>query len=132
MRTEYSSTACLVCFISTVNGHHKKPCKTGASSGHITNLKQSILETFDICLKEFAPVLFENIESKRPITRHLIKQKSVKKVHYSALFTNLVRWHASAVSLPLNNVILAQLACTLSDVMFCLHSGITNLSLYKH
>jgi hypothetical protein len=26
----------------------KKPIKTGASSGHITNLKQSILETFDI------------------------------------------------------------------------------------
>ncbi len=24
------------------------PCKAGASSGHITNLKQSILETFDI------------------------------------------------------------------------------------
>jgi hypothetical protein len=26
----------------------KKPIKTSASSGHITNLKQSILETFDI------------------------------------------------------------------------------------
>jgi hypothetical protein len=26
----------------------KKPIKTGASSGHIANLKQSILETFDI------------------------------------------------------------------------------------
>jgi hypothetical protein len=26
----------------------KKHIKTGASSGHITNLKQSILETFDI------------------------------------------------------------------------------------
>ncbi len=26
----------------------KNPWKTGASSGHITNLKQSILETFDI------------------------------------------------------------------------------------
>jgi hypothetical protein len=25
------------------------PWKTGASSGHITKLKQSILETFDIC-----------------------------------------------------------------------------------
>ncbi len=45
-------TACLVCFIRTVNGrsekNEKKPIKTGASSGHITNLKQSILETFDI------------------------------------------------------------------------------------
>jgi len=42
-------TACLVWFISTVNGKgKKKPWKTGASSGHITNLKQSILETFNI------------------------------------------------------------------------------------
>jgi hypothetical protein len=43
-------TACLVCFISTVNGCSKKKklIKTGDSSGHITNLKQSILETFDI------------------------------------------------------------------------------------
>jgi hypothetical protein len=43
-------TACLVCFISTVNGRNKKrkPWKTSTSSSHITNLKQSILETFDI------------------------------------------------------------------------------------
>ncbi len=41
-----------------------------------------------------------------------------------------LRWHARAVSFPLSDVILAQLACPLSD-MFCLHSGITNLSLYK-
>ncbi len=34
--------------------------------------------------------------------------------------------------LPLSDVILAQLACPLSDVMFCLHSRITNLSRYKH
>jgi hypothetical protein len=55
-----------------------------------------------------------------------------RKVHYSVLFTNLVRWHAGAVSFPLSDVILAQLARPLSDVMFCLHSGITNLFLYKH
>jgi hypothetical protein len=30
------------------NKNKKKPWKTGASSGHITNLKQSILETFDM------------------------------------------------------------------------------------
>ncbi len=45
-------TACLVCFISTVNGNCNKkrkrkeeayPWKAGASSGHTTNLKQSIL-----------------------------------------------------------------------------------------
>ncbi len=36
-------TAYLVCFISTVNGHNQeKEKKCGASSGHITNLKQSI------------------------------------------------------------------------------------------
>ncbi len=50
----------------------------------------------------------------------------------SVLFTNLVRWHASAVSFPLSDIILGQLARLLSDTMFCLHSGITNLSLYKH
>ncbi len=38
-------TTCLVCFISTFNGHHKKkPWKTSASSGHITNCQQSILD----------------------------------------------------------------------------------------
>ncbi len=49
-------TACFVCFISTVNGHSNKkkrkeeahPWKASASSGQITNLKQSILVTFDI------------------------------------------------------------------------------------
>jgi hypothetical protein len=55
-----------------------------------------------------------------------------RKVRYSALFTNLAGWHAGAVSFPLSDVILAQLICPLSDVMFCLHLEITNLSLYKH
>jgi hypothetical protein len=55
-----------------------------------------------------------------------------RKVRYSALFTNLVGQHTGAVSLPLCDVILAQLAFTLSDIMICLHSGIINLSLYKH
>ncbi len=54
------------------------------------------------------------------------------KVCYSALFTNLVGWHASTVSFPLSDIILASQPAPLSDVMFCLHSGITNLSLYKH
>jgi hypothetical protein len=53
------------------------------------------------------------------------------KVYYSALFTYLVGWHTSAVSLPPSDVTLAQLAYPLSDVMFCLQSGILNLSLYK-
>ncbi len=46
-------TACLVCFISTVNGHRNKkrkekkkegPWKAGSSNRHTTNLKQSILK----------------------------------------------------------------------------------------
>ncbi len=41
-----------------------------------------------------------------------------RKVRYSALFTNLVGWHAGAVSFHLSDVILAQLACPLSDIMF--------------
>jgi hypothetical protein len=42
-------------------------------------------------------------------------------VGYSALLTYLVGWHARAVSFPPSDVILPQLACPLSVVMF-LHS----------
>jgi hypothetical protein len=42
-------------------------------------------------------------------------------VSYSALFTYLVRWHAGVVSLPPAEIIFAQLACPLNDVIFCLH-----------
>jgi hypothetical protein len=49
-----------------------------------------------------------------------------RKVCYSALFTNLDGWHAVAVSFPLSDVSLAQLACPLSDIMFYLHSEITS------
>jgi hypothetical protein len=57
--------ACLVCFISTVNGCSKKrkekePIKTGASSGHITYPKQSILETFNIYANDTAMVVRVN------------------------------------------------------------------------
>jgi hypothetical protein len=37
---------------------------------------------------------------------------------YSALFTFLVGWHASEVSLAPGDVILAQLACPLNEVIF--------------
>jgi hypothetical protein len=41
-------TACLVCLVSAVNGCSKKSLgRAGASSVHITNLKQSIF-SFDI------------------------------------------------------------------------------------
>ncbi len=39
--------ASLVLLMAAAKKKKKKPIKTGASSGHITNLKQSILETFD-------------------------------------------------------------------------------------
>jgi hypothetical protein len=57
MHRHLSNTDCLtvrrlhVLFASLVllmAAAKKKPWKTGASTGHITNLKQSILETFDI------------------------------------------------------------------------------------
>ncbi len=34
-----------------------------------------------------------------------------RKARYSALLTDLAIWHADAVSLPLSDIILAQLAC---------------------
>jgi len=37
------------------------------------------------------------------------------------LFTFLVGWHASAVSLHPVDAVLAQLACPLNDINFCLH-----------
>ncbi len=64
--------------------------------------------------------------------RHVLAMFVERKVRYGVLFTNLVRWHASAVCFPLSDVIFARLACPLTDIMFWLHSGITNLSLYKH
>jgi hypothetical protein len=40
--------ASLALLIAAPSKNKKKPWKMGASSGHITNLKQSIWETFDI------------------------------------------------------------------------------------
>ncbi len=56
-------TACLVCFISTVNGHRnkekkKKTWKTGASSRHITIPKQTILDFGYMCDKPTEQVHF--------------------------------------------------------------------------
>ncbi len=47
-----------------------------------------------------------------------------RQVSYSTLFIYyfLVVWHTSAVvSLPPGDIILAQLACPLKDIIFCLH-----------
>ncbi len=43
------------------------------------------------------------------------------QVRYSTLFTILVGWHASDVSLPPSDIILARLAYPLNDIIFCLH-----------
>ncbi len=89
------SNACLVCFISTVNGIdswwvqlsmlmattkkiNKKPWNPGASSGHITNLNQSILDfrclwfdnghdktTFWFRIKEDSFVIRKIIQNRR-------------------------------------------------------------------
>jgi hypothetical protein len=78
-------TTCLVCFISTVNGHskkkkEKKPIMSGTSSGHITKLKQSIIlrclcgrcgrETMDFCHRYLREV---------DCSRHISSQKSLKQ-----------------------------------------------------
>ncbi len=57
----------------------------------------------------FAPAIRITTE---PVTRgKLMRSMFVeRKVHYSALFINLVGWHAGAVSFPQSDVILAQLA----------------------
>ncbi len=52
-------------------------------------------------------------------------------VRYSALFTFIFGWHVSAVSLPSGDIILAQLAYPMNDVIFCLHQEqLTYLSTY--
>ncbi len=81
---------------------------------------------------------FVNLLELRGSCHHVPKTVMIKpmfvqrQVCYSASLTSLVRWHAGVVSLPPRDVILAQLACPPSDVMFWLHSGIINLSPYKH
>jgi hypothetical protein len=49
----------------------------------------------------------------------------------SGLFTFLVEWLASVVSLPPGNVIWSSLPAPLNDVIYLFTSGIGNLSLYK-
>jgi hypothetical protein len=63
-------SACLVCFISTVNGRikkrrEKKTWKPGASSGHITNLKQSI---FCLSISMVADLTIKNLGIVNKIT----------------------------------------------------------------
>jgi hypothetical protein len=95
------------------------------------------LKPFAIITKNYLLIKRLNLKpvksfSKWPLDTRKNAMFVERKVYYSSLFTNLVGWHAGAVSFPLSDVILAQLASLLSDIMFCLHSRITNLSLYKH
>jgi hypothetical protein len=47
--------------------------------------------------------------------------KVSREVAWLPFFVYLVGWHASAVSLPPGDIILAQLACPLNDVIISLH-----------
>ncbi len=67
---------------------------------------------------------FTNNGTRNFVTQATNNNKCVQRqrqVSYSALFTFLVGWHASIVSLPPGDVILAQLACPLNDGTFSLH-----------
>ncbi len=55
-----------------------------------------------------------------------------KKVCYSALLTNLVGWHAGAVSFPLSDVIFGPASLPPWVTSCFVYTGITNLSLHKH
>jgi hypothetical protein len=101
---------------------------------YIKSIKLRSLETTGVCL-EFLYKIYNLKHRSIYSKKEKLQDGEIfveRKVLYSALFINLVRWHTGDASLPLSDVILAQLAYPLSDVMFYLHSGITNLSLYKH
>jgi hypothetical protein len=61
--------ASLVLLTASTNIKEKKPIKTGNSSRHITNLKQSILETFDVYAT--AVVKWQGVASRAGITKQM-------------------------------------------------------------
>jgi hypothetical protein len=88
-------TACLVCFITTVNGYSKKIIikgeKCGASSRHITNLKQSIfsfniygLPPCVVLLGQLAcplnDVIFVYLWNNQPISLQTLQTASSKRI----------------------------------------------------
>ncbi len=86
-------TACLVCFISPVNGHCNKkkkrkeeayPSKAGASSGHTTNLKQSILRLFSISMV--------TINEKQWDNRFVPQPGKVLSVYYFRIKKKFLNW----------------------------------------
>jgi hypothetical protein len=96
-----------------------------------TSAARNSLLFFSFLLRSFTILMKQSRQAVRIIKQSIFVFRYLW-VHYSALFIFLFVWHASAVSLPPSNVTLVPLVCPLSDVMFCLHSGILNLSLYKH
>ena len=95
-------TACPVCFISTANSQCNKkerkeeayPWKAGASSGHTTNLKQSILETLDI-------YVLHQLSSKLILFLFLLKKQKFRK-RWNVFFSqpygkimNVISFHES-------------------------------------
>jgi hypothetical protein len=83
-------TTCLVSFISAVNGRSKKKrkeaYKTGASSGHMTKLKQSILETLNIYEQN------TEICKQLPFAWSLIEEENSVQLTYHILSSIMRIW----------------------------------------
>jgi hypothetical protein len=68
-------------------------------------------------------------EAKKAYINKYYEQGVCREIFWLLSFVYfLVRWHTSEVSLPPGDVIFAQLACTLNDVIVLFTLGITNLS----
>jgi hypothetical protein len=80
------------------------PWKAGASSGHITNLKQSILETFDI-YGFYADIRVNNTKKRDKELRHLKQTFTFFKIFKKKkVFRKLTTF-----KMPQRNIILYQL-----------------------
>jgi hypothetical protein len=73
----------------------KKPWKTGASSGHITNLKQSFFFSFDVyvrypCLRLFTfSIPKQHLDLALPPIGHLKAQKLIHQKKFQKIFLSL-------------------------------------------
>jgi hypothetical protein len=88
----------------------KKPWKTGASNGHITNLKQSTLETFDIYGLEYRPCSISLVDIKHLRCRNIFSSISI-----SFWFV----WPFSVIDISLNTADIVNISSvSLSSVSF--------------
>ncbi len=62
--------ASLVQLMAAAKKEEKKNIKTSTSSGHITNLKQSILETFDIYDVDYLGVMSHKVTKERTLSMY--------------------------------------------------------------